>query len=138
MSDETKRIARAFYEGYNDKDLETNFDAYISPDLVNHALDGRYNRRAWIDFDSTLFGAFENFSLTVLDQVAEGDKVATRYRLGGTQTGEFAGVPAAGNTAYLTATSVDRIAGGVIVEHWTDLDFSGFLEQLSATPAEAR
>lgn len=91
-SDAAKQAARAFYESYNDKDLAASFDAYISTGLVNHALGGAYDRAGWLAADSALFPAFENFSMTVLDQVAEDDKVATRYRLGGTQTGEFFGV----------------------------------------------
>jgi predicted ester cyclase len=133
-SDDSKRVARAFYEGYNGKNLEANFDAYVSRDLVNHALGGAYDRQAWLDFDATLFPAFKDFSLTVLDQVAEGDKVATRLRLGGTQTGEFAGIPPSGNMAFNHATTVDRIENGKIVEHWADMDFSGFLQQLTAGP----
>ncbi len=73
----------------------------------------------------------------MLDQVAEGDKVATRYRLGGTHTGEFFGIPASGNTAFLTATAIDRIAGGQIVERWSEFDFGAFLQQLSTPAASA-
>jgi len=129
-----KDTARAFYESYNQKDLDTSFDTYISADLANHVMGGAFDRAGWLAADKTLFPAFENFTLTVLDQVAEGDKVATRYQLGGTQTGEFFGIPASGNTAFLTGTSVDRIVGGQIAEHWGDLDFTGFLQRLS-TPA---
>ena len=130
----TKQIARAFYDSYNHKDLDASFEAYISKDLVNHVMDGAYGRDGWRDFDKTLFAAFEDLSLTVLDQIAEGNKVATRYTLGGTQTGEFAGIAPRGNTAFIHATSVDRVEGDLIVEHWTDLDFTGFLQQLSADP----
>ena len=134
-----KQVVRAFYDSYNEKDLSATFDKFISPDLDNHVMGGAFDRAGWLSWDSTLFTAFENFSLKVLDQIAEGDKVATRYQLGGTQTGEFAGVSARGNTAYLNATSVDRVENGVIVEHWGDLDFSSFLAELSAeAPAEAR
>jgi steroid delta-isomerase-like uncharacterized protein len=129
---DAKRLARAFYESYNQKDLVATFDAYISHDLENHVMGGAFDREGWLAFDASLFPAFEDFSLAVLDQVAEGDKVATRYQRGGRQTGEFAGVPARGNTAFLPATSVDRVENGLIVEHWTDLDFGGFLTQLSA------
>jgi steroid delta-isomerase-like uncharacterized protein len=127
-----KRLARAFYESYNQKDLVTTFDAYISHDLENHAMGGAFDREGWLAFGASLFPAFEDFSLVVLDQVAEEDKVATRYQLGGRQTGEFAGVPARGNTAFVAATSVDRVENGLIAEHWTDLDFTSFLSQLSA------
>jgi steroid delta-isomerase-like uncharacterized protein len=139
-TDTAKGLVRAFYESYNRKDIAATFDAYISPDLVNHVMGGAFDRAGWLAFDSSLFPAFDDFSLTVLDQVAEGNKVATRYELGGTQTGEFSGVPARGNTAFLKSTSVDRVENGLIVEHWGDVDFSSFLAELGAgvpTAAEA-
>jgi predicted ester cyclase len=130
-------LAREFYESYNQKDLDASFARYVSLDLVNHVMGGAFDRAGWLGADKTLFPAFENFTLTVLDQVGEGDKVATRYRLGGTHTGEFFGIPASGNTAFLTGTSVDRVVGGQIAEHWGDLDFTGFLQQLSTPAASA-
>lgn len=139
MTDNAKQLVHAFYDSYNQKDLTATFDAYISPDLVNHVMGGAFDRAGWLAWDSTLFPAFENFRLTVLDQVADGDKVATRYELGGTQTGEFSGVAPRGNTAFLTSTSVDRVEDGKIVEHWGDVDFSSFLAALAAgapTPLE--
>ena len=133
MSDSqtAKDTARAFYESYNDRDLDASFEKYISTELVNHVMGGAYDRTAWLTVDKALFPAFDDFGFTVLDQVAEGDKVATRYRLGGTHTGEFVGVPASGKTAFLTGTAVDRVADGRIVEHWADLDFTGFLQRLT-------
>ncbi|GII56045.1 hypothetical protein Pth03_44340 [Planotetraspora thailandica] len=125
-----KQVVHAFYDSYNRKDLKTSFDSHISTDLVNHAMGGAYDRSAWLEIDSTLFPAFEDFTLTVLDQVAEGNKVATRISMGGRQTGEFVGLPAGGKTAFLTLTAVDRVENGLIVEHWVDLDFSSFLEKL--------
>lgn len=135
-----KQLVYAFYDSYKNKDLAATFEAYISPDLVNHVMGGAFDRAGWLAWDSTLFPAFENFRLTVLDQVADGDKVATRYELGGTQTGEFSGVAPRGNTAFLTGTSIDRVEGGKIVEHWGDVDFSSFLAALAAgapTPVDA-
>jgi len=132
-----KDTARAFYESYNQKDLDTSFDTYISLDLVNHTMGGAYDRSGWLALEKTLLPAFDDLAMTVLDQIAEGDKVVTRFRLGGTQTGEFAGIPASGNTAYLTATATDRVAGSQIVERWSDFDFGAFLQQLSTPTAAA-
>lgn len=133
MSDSqtAKDTARAFYESYNDRDLDASFEKYISTELVNHVMGGAYDRTAWLAVDKALFPAFDDFRFTVLDQVTEGDKVATRYRLGGTHTGEFVGIPASGKTAFLTGTAVDRVTDGRIAEHWADLDFTGFLQQLT-------
>jgi predicted ester cyclase len=133
MSDTVKGVVRGFYESYHDRDLDRTWERYVAPNLVNHALGGVYDREAWRESDKSLLAAFPDLSVQVLDQVSEGDKVATRYAMTGTQTGEFFGVPAGGATATLTGTALDRISDGQIVEHWADADVGGFLQQLAAT-----
>ncbi|MEV6851628.1 ester cyclase [Actinoplanes sp. NPDC051411] len=130
-----KQVVHAFYDSYNGKDLEASFDRYIADGLVNHAMGGAFDRAAWLDVDRTWFPAFTDFTATVLDQVAEGDKVATRVRMGGTHTGApFAGVDASGHSAFLTISAIDRVADGRIVEHWSEFDFAGFLVLLTDAP----
>src|ERR687884_1727565 len=41
--------------------------------------------------------AVPDLTYTVVDQIAEGDKVVTRYKASGTHQGEFFGVPGTGN-----------------------------------------
>jgi steroid delta-isomerase-like uncharacterized protein len=132
MSDSSraKETVRKFYESYNEKNLDASWQQFIAADMRNHVMGGAYDANAWREMDKGLFPAFADFSLKVLDQIAEGDKVATRYVLGGTHSGAFLGVPASGAVAQLTATAVDRVENGKIVEHWADLDFTGFLQQL--------
>jgi predicted ester cyclase len=84
----------------------------------------------WRDFDKQLFPAFADFSSTVLDQVAEGNKVATRFVMGGTQTGEYLGIPPSGVRAEFSVTAFDLVENGKIIEHWSDVDFTGFLQKL--------
>lgn len=135
MSADVKGVVRGFYESYNQGDLDRTWERYVAPLITNHAMGGAYDREGWREADKSLLTAFSNVRVEVLDQVAEGDKVATRYTITGTQTGEFFGIPAGGVTATLSGTSLDRIAGGKIVEHWADVDFGGFLRRLAATPA---
>lgn len=129
-----KRVVRAFWESYSQKDLDASFEKYISKDLVTGGIDGSGGRESWLALEKAMFAAFADLSVTVLDQIAEGNKVATRLRTGGTHTGEFLGIPASGRVAFLSATSVDRVEGGQIVEHWVDVDFQAFLQKLSAPP----
>lgn len=131
-SQNPKDVAKQFYESYNEGDIDASFAHYVATDAQNHAMGGAYDRRAWLEVDSALFVAFADFSMTVLDQVAEGDKVATRWIMKGTQRSEFFGIPSSGCAAVLTGTSVDLIRDGKISEHWLDIDLGGFLQQLTA------
>jgi predicted ester cyclase len=126
-----KDVAQEFYESYNRKDLDASWESYISAALVNHAMGGGHDGESWRETDKGFFVGFSDLTLTILDQLAEGDKVATRYVMGGTHDGEFFGIPATGRTASLTCTSVDRVHDGKIAEHWADLDFTGFIQRLA-------
>ncbi|WP_405865656.1 MULTISPECIES: ester cyclase [unclassified Streptomyces] len=132
-SQSPKDIARHFYDSYNQQDIDASFERYVAEDAKNHAMGGRYDRKAWLEVDSSLVQAFADFSMTVLDQVAEGDKVATRWMVKGTQRSEFLGIPSSGRTAELTGTAVDLIRDGRVAEHWLEIDLGGFLQQLAGT-----
>jgi steroid delta-isomerase-like uncharacterized protein len=76
--------------------------------------------------------AFPDLAVTVLDQVAEGDRVATRWRAQGTHGGLFAGVPATRQPVTITAIHVHRVAGGRLAEHWEAINLLPLLRQLGA------
>ena len=64
------------------------------------------------------------------DQVAEDDKVVTRWSASGTHAGDFAGVPATGRLVTVTGIHIHRIRHGRLVEHWEELNLLGVLRQL--------
>jgi predicted ester cyclase len=131
----TRDVVRGFYESYNNKDLEQSWEHYISHGLVNHAFGGAYDRQAWLAVEQAYLSAFPDLHVEVLDQVAEGDRVATRVAMTGTQSAEFYGVPAAGAVGTLRVSFFDRVEDGKIVEHWADADVGGLLQQLTGALA---
>jgi len=128
-------VVRSFYEDYNGRDLDTTYEKYVSHDLINHAFGGGYDREGWLTADKGLVAAFEDLHVEVLDQIVQGDRVATRFSMTGTQTGEFYGVAASGAKATLTGTAFDRIEDEKIAEHWSDSDLGGFMAQLTSITA---
>jgi predicted ester cyclase len=81
-----------------------------------------------------LRAAFPDFTYTVEDLIAEGDKVVLRLTAHGTQTGEFMGMPASGKRAVWDEVHICRIADNKLVEHWVTADQLGMLQQLGAIP----
>lgn len=128
-----KTVVQQFWAGYEKGDLDTTWDTYVSPDLVIHPSSGfEFTRESWLATEKDLIAAFGNVRVEVLDQVAEGAKVATRWKLTATQKAEFFGVPSQGRTATLTGTTVDIVQHGRLVEHWAEVGVPGFLQQLAA------
>jgi predicted ester cyclase len=80
------------------------------------------------------FAAFPDIQHTLEDQLAEGDKVAVRLTIRGTQQGEFQGMPATGKAITMTSLNILHFANGKIAEQWVETDDLGLLQQLGAIP----
>ncbi len=78
--------------------------------------------------------AFEGAHITVLDQIAEGDRVATRWEGKGRHTGELMGITPTSKEVVVSGLSLSRVANGKIVEDWTNWDTLGMLQQIGAIP----
>ncbi|HSM72916.1 MAG TPA: ester cyclase, partial [Anaerolineales bacterium] len=67
-------------------------------------------------------------------QLAEGDKVVTRYTWRGTHQGEYFGIPATGKPVSWTAMVAFKIDDGKIREAWINYDRLGVMQQLGVAP----
>ena len=78
--------------------------------------------------------AFPDMHWTVEEQIAEGDKVATRFEWTGTHRGEFLGVPATGRAVKVWGVVIDRLEGGKIKDTRIIMDSLGLMAQLGVFP----
>jgi steroid delta-isomerase-like uncharacterized protein len=88
-------------------------------------------------FYDVFWHAVPDVTVTVEDMIAEGDQIAIRVRLRGTNEGEFMGMPATGKAIDLPSMGVLRFGDGEIVERWIALDQMDLLQQLGVIPAAA-
>lgn len=136
MSAQNKQIARrTFEEIWNRGDLDA-VDELIAGDFIGHSPpDETHGPEGIKQFVSAMRSAFPDLHFTIEDQIAEGDRVATLWKAGGTHQGEFEGVPPTGKQASVQGMTIDRIANGKVVEGWTNWDALGLLQKLGAIPA---
>ena len=81
--------------------------------------------------------AFPDLQTTIEDQVAEGDKVVTRFTARGTHQGETEAFgPPTGNRVEVTGITVEQFADGKIAEDWTNFDALGLMQQLGLIPEQ--
>jgi steroid delta-isomerase-like uncharacterized protein len=123
---------RVWEEVWHQGDLE-RIEELFAPDFVRHdpgrEIQGpEANRR----FIKGFRAAFPDLHFTVLDQIAEGDKVAVRYRFQATHLGDFQGTPPTRKQVAYSGILIYRVANGKIAEQWTEFDLLGFLKQLGA------
>jgi len=68
------------------------------------------------------------------DLIAEGDRVAARWRARATHRGEYVDAPPTRKEVEFTGISVYRIEGERIAESWTEEDELGLMRQIGAVP----
>jgi predicted ester cyclase len=128
-----KHISRRILEqAFNQADLGA-IDAGFTPDALIHDPGVEFRGPAQLRQGlAGLLTAFPDFHFTILDQLAEDDRVVIRYRGQGTHRAEFLGVPASGRRIDYTGLLLLRLEGERIAEFWAQPDQLGVLEQLGA------
>jgi steroid delta-isomerase-like uncharacterized protein len=135
--EENKSLARRYFDDLWTGGDEEFIDRHVAVDYVFHdantpggvrGTDGL--RRYYWRFRA----GFPDMRFTVEDQVAEGDKVVTRWSVEATQSGPFLGMPPSDKTLHVTGINIFRFVDGYFVEGWHNLDTLGLLQQLGAVP----
>jgi steroid delta-isomerase-like uncharacterized protein len=74
--------------------------------------------------------AFPNLSFSIDDQIAEGDRVVTRWTARGTHLRDLLGIPATGRQVQVSGATIARIERGRTAELWTHWDRTTLFKQL--------
>ena len=133
MNDTGHRLAAAYLKMLNEHDPDL-VDTFVARDYRNHNAfvdDGREaNRTFWAAF----FAALPDLTATMEDLVVAGDKVVGRFVYRGTQSGELPGLPATGRKVEMRSIDIWRVADGMFVEHWDELNTLEVFQQIGALP----
>ncbi len=133
MSEENKAIHRRLTEEIFNRHDPDAVERFFSPDYVEHlpspgqgpGVEGLKRMLA-----EEFFPAFPDQHWTTEEQIAEGDKVLSRFTWRGTHRGELAGIPPTNERVEVWAMALDRIADGKVVESRIVMDEVGLLQQL--------
>jgi steroid delta-isomerase-like uncharacterized protein len=136
MSEQNKAVLRRQFEEVWSRGNVALVDELFASDYLGHAppdeVDGREGMKRYV---STVRTEFPDLQFTVEDQIAEGDRVVTRWTASGTHKGQFQGIPPTGRQMTMTGITIFRIANGKLVEGWTNADILGMMQQLGVIPA---
>ena len=78
---------------------------------------------------------FPDIVFSILEQITEGDKVASRFEWTGTHKGEFLGIAATGRTVQVWGVVIDRLEKRRIKDTRIIMDTLGLMAQLGALPS---
>ena len=123
-TEDNKALAKRWLEEvWNQGDLSL-VDELIAANYVLHdptrpGLRGRTGIKESIAQFRT---AFPDLHFTIEDQVAERERVVTRYSIEGTHLGPIMGIAATGKHGTITGIDIYRITDGEIEEAWSNWD----------------
>jgi predicted ester cyclase len=128
MSEANKTLVRRMLEEGFTKHNAAIFDELL-PDCTFHSPSvGELRGYAYRQFLGAVLAAFPDGRWTIEDQVAEGDKVVTRWTFVGTHEGELMGIRPTNKKVAISGIMI----GGRIAEEWEEPDTLGMMQQLGA------
>jgi len=139
MSEENKVLTRRSWLIVAEGNLDTLEDALAevyAEDIVVHEPDEDVRGVEGLkQFVTMIRSAIPDLHITLEDDIAEGDKVVSRWRAQGTHQGELMGIAPTGNQVMITGITIHRIEEGKIVEEWENWDALGLMQQIGAIPS---
>lgn len=129
-----KHLALSYFPAFRDRD-EDWWDTHIAQGFVRHdpglnfAVEGPDGIRKLAD---VLHGGFSNIEYSIVQVVAEGDKVLVHLRQVATHSGEYQGTPATGIRTDIEVMDLFRFEGDRLIEHWALMDNLSLFKQIGA------
>ena len=132
---------RALETAFNQGDFSlvretTAADAVTHDPSLPPELQGMRGPEPFVQQVSKYRAAFPDLRFRVEDTIAEGDKVAVRWRAEGTHQAELRGLAPTGVRGSTTGMSISRWEDGKAVEFWVEWDNLGLARQIGAAPPE--
>jgi len=129
------QFATTIFAELNNRDLDAVISNYTADVRLHGWAPQTIDANGYREAMSAILAAFPDAKFSVLDIIAEGDRVVVRHQLEGTHTGAaFQGIAKTGRKIMVPATVTIQIENGKAKELWLNADFLGLLMQLGANP----
>ena len=134
IEDNKELYRRCWLACFNRGDLSV-VDELLAPNYVWHGLGQEINSHEGVrQLVVMLRSGLPDIQLSIERQLAEGDQVATRWRIQGTHKGTLFDVAPSGKRVNITGIVITRVAQGKIVEEWEEFDQFGLFQQIGTVP----
>lgn len=123
---------QAWIDGLNRQDVSVA-DQVFAADCVIHingSPDPNLDLAGFKQMIAGMLAAFPDIHFTIEDQVAVGEKVATRWVAEGTHTAPLGPVPPTGRRFRIGGLILDHVTHGKVSERWEQWDQAGLMQQL--------
>jgi predicted ester cyclase len=138
--EENKALVRRYFEDapYNPGACDEifapsfQFHAIVHTGVTPQVMESSpQSEKAFYEQHKAIWGGWH---CTIVEMIAEGDRVMVRWTSRGTHQGEFNGIPPTGKQVTNSGINIFRIAAGKIVEVWDIFDRLWLWQQLGVLP----
>lgn len=120
---------RIMDEVFNARDLDAA-ERYYEADFVQHNPQADQGIAGFRAFFGEIFAAFPDWTGTIDQAIAEGDRVVAFVDWSGTHRAPYLGIPPTGGRVTMRTADMVRIADGKVAEHWDVVDILPLLAAL--------
>lgn len=128
-----KQISKEWHEAFGTEALKHNYDKYLHDEFVADFFGGnQVNKSKYIEEDQRFASAFKDSRITVVEQIAEDNKVVSVMTWTAVQTGDLPGIPASGKSFEIKGFAIDYFKADKVIKHFPLFDQFSMLQQLGA------
>ena len=132
VEEQNKELIRNYLREMDKQNFEI-FNEFYAPDAKiyypSNSSEPMSTEQA-VPLAKSFYAAFPDYSHSIEELIAVGDKVIVRLIDRGTHEGEFNGIPATGNKVEFSVILIGKIKDGKLVEGWQEADIMGLMQQL--------
>jgi predicted ester cyclase len=136
-----KQIVEKFYEVLNSGQTE-KLQELIDENFKEHTPDPMFPPEKGPEYVAEIIKtyrqAFPDLKVTIKDIVEEGDFMASRIELTGTNTGEIQGSQPTHKKIKIEGFDIGKFSNGKITDHWGVWDYFAMMQQLGIVPEESQ
>lgn len=133
MSPETnKAIVRHMLEQvWNERQMDL-IEEFYTEDVIQHfvGMSSKTGSESVRKTVNTILHAYPDLQHTIDDEIAEGDKVVSRWTMNGMLHGEMIDVPASGKEVIQSGVTIFHLSNARIDEFWFLTDDPEWMQQL--------
>ena len=137
MSAANKAIVQRLYEEvWNRRKLEVIKEiispshALQAPNISGSSIGPEAYKRNVLAF----LAGFPDLRWSIEDTIAEKDKVVACWTISGTHKGDYLGMPATNKKVSVEGITIHNVAGGKIMDSYSNWDVLGMMQQLGVVP----
>jgi steroid delta-isomerase-like uncharacterized protein len=137
--EENKEFMNYFLEEVINKQNLNAANELVAEDFIEYVpFPGQGPGREGLKFVlNSMFTGFPDMKWTPEEQIAEGEKVVTRFTWTGTHKGEFMGIPPTNKRVVVWGVVIDVVRNRLFSESRIIMDSIGLLQQLGVMPQPA-